>query len=70
MPRVAAFFDLDRTLLPDASGMHVAAGMVDAGLVEGAERIATVVFRPILALLREGYRITGETWLSVAMSKR
>ena len=70
MPRVAAFFDLDRTLLPDASGMHVAAGMVEAGLVEGAERVATVVFRPVLALLREGYRITGETWLSVAMSKR
>ena len=70
MSQAAAFFDLDRTLLPDAAGMHIAAGMVEAGLVEGAERLATVVFRPVLALLREGYRITGETWLSVAMSKR
>jgi putative phosphoserine phosphatase/1-acylglycerol-3-phosphate O-acyltransferase len=70
MPRAAAFFDLDRTLLPDAAGMHIAAGMVEAGLVEGAERLAAIVFRPVLALLRESYRITGETWLTVAMSKR
>ena len=70
MTRAAAFFDLDRTLLPDAAGMHIAAGMVEAGLVEGAERIAAVVSRPVLALLRESYRLTGETWLSVAMSKR
>jgi putative phosphoserine phosphatase/1-acylglycerol-3-phosphate O-acyltransferase len=70
MPRTAAFFDLDRTLLPDAAGMHIAAGMVEAGLVQGTERLAAVLFRPMLAALREGYRITGETWLSVGMSKR
>jgi putative phosphoserine phosphatase/1-acylglycerol-3-phosphate O-acyltransferase len=70
MARVAAFFDLDRTLLPDAAGMHIAAGMVDAGLVDGVERLAAIVFRPVLALVRESYRITGETWLSVGMSKR
>jgi putative phosphoserine phosphatase/1-acylglycerol-3-phosphate O-acyltransferase len=50
--------------------MHIAAGLVEAGLVEGAERTAAIVSRPILAGLRELYRITGETWLSVQMSKR
>ena len=70
MSQVAAFFDLDRTLLPDAAGMHIAAGLVEAGLVEGAERTAAVLFRPIAAVLRETYRLTGETWLSVGMSKR
>jgi putative phosphoserine phosphatase / 1-acylglycerol-3-phosphate O-acyltransferase len=68
--RVAAFFDMDRTLLPDSAGMHIAAGLVDAGLVEGAERTAAMLSRPILAALREAYRITGETWLSVQMSRR
>ncbi len=70
MSRVAAFFDLDRTLLPDAAGMHIAAGLVEAGLVDGAERVGALMFRPVAAALRETYRVTGETWLSVWMSKR
>ena len=70
MTHVAAFFDLDRTLLPDAAGMHIAAGLVEAGLLEGPERVGAVLFRPIAAAMREMYRATGETWMSVAMAKR
>jgi putative phosphoserine phosphatase/1-acylglycerol-3-phosphate O-acyltransferase len=68
--RVAAFFDLDRTVLPDSSGMHLAAGLVEAGLVDGAERLAAQAFRPVAAILREVYRRTGETPLSVVLSRR
>jgi putative phosphoserine phosphatase/1-acylglycerol-3-phosphate O-acyltransferase len=68
--KVAVFFDLDRTLLPDSAGMHLAAGMVEAGLLKGAERVAAQMFRPVAAVLRETYRRTGETWLSVRLSRR
>ncbi len=68
--RVAAFFDLDRTILPDSAGMHLAAGLIEAGLVEGWERRGAQLFRPVAAVLRETYRRTGETWLSVQMARR
>lgn len=70
VPRAAAFFDLDRTLLPDAAGMHIAAGLVEAGLLEGPERVGAVLFRPLATVLQGVYRAAGETWMSVALSKR
>jgi putative phosphoserine phosphatase / 1-acylglycerol-3-phosphate O-acyltransferase len=68
--RIAAFFDLDRTILPDAAGMHLAAGLIEAGLLEGWEKRGAELFRPVASVLRETYRRTGETWLSVQMSRR
>lgn len=66
----AAFFDLDRTLVPDSAGMHLVAGLVEAGLVDGAERVAAQLFRPLAVLMREAYRRTGESPVSVLFSRR
>lgn len=68
--RVAAFFDLDRTVVPDAVGMYLVSGLIDAGLIEGRERTLAQVARPINAVLRGMYRRFGENWLSVQFSRR
>lgn len=68
--RVAAFFDLDRTVVPDAVGMYLVSGLLDAGLIEGRERALAQVARPINAVFRGIYQRVGENWLSVQLSRR
>lgn len=61
--RAAAFFDLDRTLLADSSGLLLADALVEAGLLSERDRT-------IARATRRAYRAIGETWIGMQITRR
>lgn len=62
-PNTAAFFDLDRTLIADSSGLLLAEALVEVGLL--SERDKTLA-----ELTRRAYRSVGETWIGMRFTRR
>jgi putative phosphoserine phosphatase/1-acylglycerol-3-phosphate O-acyltransferase len=61
--RAAAFFDLDRTLVGDSSGLILVEALVEAGLLR--ERDKTIA-----NLTRRAYKVIGETWFGMQITRR
>lgn len=61
--RTAAFFDLDRTVIADSSGLLLVHALADKGLVSERDRT-------IADLTRRFYRIAGETWIGMQLTRR
>jgi putative phosphoserine phosphatase/1-acylglycerol-3-phosphate O-acyltransferase len=61
--RVAAIFDLDRTLLGDSSGLLLTEALADIGLVSDRDRRMAEVGR-------RAYRFFGETWIGMQLTRR
>jgi putative phosphoserine phosphatase/1-acylglycerol-3-phosphate O-acyltransferase len=61
--RAGAFFDLDRTLLADSSGLLVVEALTELGLLSPRHRLAADV-------IRRAYRRVGETWLGMQLTRR
>lgn len=59
----AAFFDLDRTLLGDSSGLLIMDAMKERGLISDREQAIADVGRRF-------FRIVGETWIGMQLTKR
>lgn len=59
----AAFFDLDRTLLGDSSGLLIMEAMRERGLVSDRD-IALADFG------RRFFKVVGETWIGMQLTKR
>lgn len=59
----AAFFDLDRTLLADSSGLLIMEAMKERGLVSDRDIALADVGRRF-------FKIVGETWLGMQLTKR
>jgi putative phosphoserine phosphatase / 1-acylglycerol-3-phosphate O-acyltransferase len=62
-PKRAAFFDLDRTLLGDSSGLLLTEALVERGLVSDRQQALT-------DLGRRFYRVVGETWIGMQLTRR
>lgn len=62
-PGRAAFFDLDRTLLGDSSGLLIMDAMKERGLISDREQALADVGRRF-------YRLIGETWIGMQLTKR
>ena len=60
---VAAFFDLDRTLLAESSGLLLMEACVELGLVSDRER-------QLADLGGRAYNRVGETWIGMQITKR
>ncbi|MEX2394248.1 MAG: HAD-IB family hydrolase [Actinomycetota bacterium] len=63
MTKRAAFFDLDRTLLGDSSGILIMDAMRERGLI--SDRDAALA-----DLGRRFFKVVGETWLGMQVTKR
>src|SRR5688572_3420812 len=63
MTKRAAFFDLDRTLLGDSSGILIMDAMRERGLI--SDRDAALA-----DLGRRFFKVVGETWLGMQLTKR
>ena len=63
MAKRAAFFDLDRTLLGDSSGLLIADAMVERGLMSDRDRALSDVGRRF-------FKVVGETWFGMQLTKR
>jgi putative phosphoserine phosphatase/1-acylglycerol-3-phosphate O-acyltransferase len=63
MAQRAAFFDLDRTLLGDSSGILVMEAMRDKGLISDRDLALADVGRRF-------FNIVGETWIGMQLTKR
>jgi len=61
--KAAAFFDLDRTLLADSSGLLVVEALSELGLLSPRQRVAADV-------IRRAYRRVGETWIGMQFTRR
>jgi putative phosphoserine phosphatase/1-acylglycerol-3-phosphate O-acyltransferase len=59
----AAFFDLDRTLLGDSSGLLIMDAMKERGLISDREQALADVGRRF-------FRLVGETWIGMQLTKR
>ena len=59
----AAFFDLDRTLLGDSSGLLIMEALQERGLVSDRDRALADVGRRF-------FKVVGETWLGMQLTKR
>jgi putative phosphoserine phosphatase / 1-acylglycerol-3-phosphate O-acyltransferase len=59
----AAFFDLDRTLLADSSGLLIMEAMKERGLVSDREIALADVGRRF-------FKVVGETWIGMQLTKR
>jgi putative phosphoserine phosphatase/1-acylglycerol-3-phosphate O-acyltransferase len=59
----AAFFDLDRTLLGDSSGILIMEAMKERGLISDRDLALADVGRRF-------FRVVGETWLGMQLTKR
>ena len=59
----AAFFDLDRTLLGDSSGLLIMEAMKERGLVSDREIALADVGRRF-------FKLVGETWIGMQLTKR
>jgi putative phosphoserine phosphatase/1-acylglycerol-3-phosphate O-acyltransferase len=63
MARRAAFFDLDRTLLGDSSGIMIMDAMRDKGLISDRDLALADVGRRF-------FNLVGETWIGMQITKR
>ena len=63
MARRAAFFDLDRTLLGDSSGLLIMEALQERGLVSDRDRALADVGRRF-------FKVVGETWFGMQLTKR
>lgn len=63
MARRAAFFDLDRTLLGDSSGIMIMDAMREKGLISDRDLALADVGRRF-------FKVVGETWLGMQVTKR
>lgn len=63
MTKRAAFFDLDRTLLGDSSGLLIMDAMKERGLISDREQAIADVGRRF-------YRLIGETWIGMQLTRR
>jgi putative phosphoserine phosphatase/1-acylglycerol-3-phosphate O-acyltransferase len=63
MSKRAAFFDLDRTLLGDSSGLLIMDALKERGLVSDRDQALADVGRRF-------FKIVGETWLGMQLTKR
>jgi putative phosphoserine phosphatase/1-acylglycerol-3-phosphate O-acyltransferase len=63
MSKRAAFFDLDRTLLGDSSGLLIMEAMKERGLVSDRDIALADVGRRF-------FKIVGETWIGMQLTKR
>ncbi|MGH2758519.1 MAG: HAD-IB family hydrolase [Actinomycetota bacterium] len=63
MAKRAAFFDLDRTLLGDSSGLLIMDAMKERGLISDREQAVADVGRRF-------YRLVGETWIGMQLTRR
>ncbi len=63
MAKRAAFFDLDRTLLGDSSGLLIMDAMKERGLISDREQALADVGRRF-------YRLVGETWIGMQLTRR
>ncbi len=63
MAQRAAFFDLDRTLLGDSSGIMIMDAMRDKGLISDRDLALADVGRRF-------FKIVGETWIGMQVTKR
>jgi putative phosphoserine phosphatase/1-acylglycerol-3-phosphate O-acyltransferase len=59
----AAFFDLDRTLLGDSSGLLIMDAMKERGLISDREQAVADIGRRF-------YRLVGETWIGMQLTRR
>jgi putative phosphoserine phosphatase/1-acylglycerol-3-phosphate O-acyltransferase len=59
----AAFFDLDRTLLGDSSGLLIMDAMKERGLITDREQT-------LADFGRRFYRLIGETWIGMQLTRR
>jgi putative phosphoserine phosphatase/1-acylglycerol-3-phosphate O-acyltransferase len=63
MAKRAAFFDLDRTLLGDSSGLLIMDAMKERGLISDRDQA-------LADLGRRFYRFVGETWIGMQLTRR
>ena len=63
MSKRAAFFDLDRTLLGDSSGLLIMEALQERGLVSDRDRALADVGRRF-------FKVVGETWFGMQLTKR
>src|SRR5687768_14336470 len=63
MTKRAAFFDLDRTLLADSSGLLIMEALVEKGLISDRQQAIAEVGRRF-------FKVIGETWLGMQVTKR
>ncbi|HVE92962.1 MAG TPA: HAD-IB family hydrolase [Actinomycetota bacterium] len=63
MTKAAAFFDLDRTLLADSSALLMVEAFAEAGLVGPRDKT-------VADLTRGFYRVVGETWVGMQLTRR
>ena len=63
MARRAAFFDLDRTLLGDSSGIMIMDAMREKGLISDRDLALADIGRRF-------FKVVGETWLGMQVTKR
>ena len=63
MAKRAAFFDLDRTLLGDSSGLLIMDAMKERGMISDREQT-------MADLGRRFYKLIGETWIGMQLTRR
>ena len=63
MTQRAAFFDLDRTLLGDSSGIMVMDAMRGRGLISDRDVALADIGRRF-------FKVVGETWIGMQLTKR
>lgn len=63
MAKRAAFFDLDRTLLGDSSGLLIMDAMKERGMISDREQT-------MADLGRRFYKVIGETWIGMQLTRR
>jgi putative phosphoserine phosphatase/1-acylglycerol-3-phosphate O-acyltransferase len=63
MPKRAAFFDLDRTLLGDSSGILIMDAMRERGLISDRDLALADIGRRF-------FKVVGETWIGMQLTKR
>jgi phosphoserine phosphatase len=61
--KTAAFFDLDRTLLSDSAGLLAVEALTEIGLLSPRDKM-------IAGITRRAYRVVGETWLGMQVTRR
>lgn len=61
--KAAAFFDLDRTLLGDSSGIMIMDALRERGLISDREQALADIGRRF-------YKLVGETWIGMQLTRR